>query len=85
MCLKAVLAAEETQKNILDKEFIENHTSGLLELREEIGKTDWSVIESESGLSRTKIEEVASLYCESKKVIACQLLNYCIQMWNLVP
>ncbi len=69
--IKAVLAAEETQKNILDKKFIENHTSGLLELREEIGKTDWSVIESESGLSRAQIEEVASLYCESKKVIAC--------------
>ena len=68
--IKAVLAAEETQKNILDKEFIENHTSGLLELREEIRKTDWSVIESESGLSRTQIEEVASVYCESKKVIA---------------
>ncbi|MGA1138259.1 MAG: molybdopterin-dependent oxidoreductase, partial [bacterium] len=69
--IKAVLAAEETQKNILDKEFVENHTSGFSELKDEIGKTDWTVIESESGLSRTQIEEVASLYCNSQRVIAC--------------
>ena len=69
--IKAVLAAEETQKNILDKEFLENHTSGFSELKDEIGKTDWTVIESESGLSRTQIEEVASLYCNSQRVIAC--------------
>jgi len=69
--IKAVLGAEETQKNILDKEFVENHTSGFSELKDEIGKTDWTVIESESGLSRTQIEEVASLYCNSQRVIAC--------------
>jgi len=69
--IKAVLAVEETQKNILDKEFLENHTSGFSELKDEIGKTDWTVIESESGLSRTQIEEVASLYCNSQRVIAC--------------
>ena len=69
--IKAVLGAEETQKNILDKEFLENHTSGFPEMKDEIGKTDWTVIESESGLSRTQIEEVASLYCNSQRVIAC--------------
>ena len=69
--IKTVLSAEETQKNILDKEFIENHTSGFSEFRDEIERSDWSVIESESGLSRTQIEEVASLYCNSKRVIAC--------------
>ena len=69
--IKAVLGVEETQKNVLDKEFLENHTSGLSELKDEIGKTDWTVIESESGLSRTQIEEVASLYCNSQRVIAC--------------
>jgi molybdopterin-dependent oxidoreductase alpha subunit len=69
--IKAVLGAEETQKDVLDKEFLENHTSGFSELKDEIGKTDWTVIESESGLSRTQIEEVASLYCNSQRVIAC--------------
>ncbi len=69
--IKAVLGAEETQKNVLDKEFLENHTSGFSELKDEIEKTDWTVIESESGLSRTQIEEVASLYCHSQRVIAC--------------
>ncbi len=68
---KAILTADKKQKNILDKEFIENHTSGFSEFRDEIGRTDWSVIESESGLSRAQIEEVATLYCNSKKVIAC--------------
>ena len=69
--IKAVLGVEETHKNVLDKEFLENHTSGFSELKDEIGKTDWTVIESESGLSRTQIEEVASLYCNSQRVIAC--------------
>jgi len=69
--IKAVLGAEEAQKNVLDKEFLENHTSGFSEMKDEIGKTDWTVIESESGLSRTQIEEVASLYCNSQRVIAC--------------
>ncbi len=69
--IKAVLAAEETQKNILDKEFIENHTSGLLELREEIGKRIGQSLNLNQVFPELRSKKWRHCIVNPKKVIAC--------------
>ena len=70
--IKAVCEAEELSPgDIFDHDFIKEHTEGLESVVEKVAVDDWQTIEKESGLERAQIEELATLYIKSDKVIAC--------------
>ena len=64
--MKSVLESGE-----IDQAFIAEHCTGFEALRADVLAEDWTVIELESGLSRTQIEEAAAVYRASNATIAC--------------
>ncbi len=69
---KHVLEAEaENPGKVLDREFIAEHTDGFEAFAEEVRKADWTVIETQSGLTREQLREAADAYINSNRVIAC--------------
>ncbi|MBY2918779.1 FdhF/YdeP family oxidoreductase [Rhizobium leguminosarum] len=58
-------------EGVIDRAFIEEHTSGLDELRADIEETTWDEIVSASGLSRRAIESAADAYISARNVIIC--------------
>jgi molybdopterin-dependent oxidoreductase alpha subunit len=57
---------------VLDREFIQNHTTGIDDLLADLDATSWNLIEEASGLSRSDIEFVGGIYAKAKRVI----INY---------
>ncbi len=75
--MKTVLALDteslaEGGDGVLDREFIQNHTTGIDELLADLDATSWDAIEEASGLSRSDIEFVGNIYAQAKRVI----INY---------
>jgi molybdopterin-dependent oxidoreductase alpha subunit len=62
-------AARANGRNVLDRDFIEQHTHGFDAFEAFVRATDWSDIEGASGLTRAAIEEAAQVYVEAEKVI----------------
>jgi molybdopterin-dependent oxidoreductase alpha subunit len=56
---------------ILDRSFIDEHTSGFDELRAEIVAIGWDKIVAYSGLTKEAIETAAGVYVNAKNVIVC--------------
>jgi molybdopterin-dependent oxidoreductase alpha subunit len=57
---------------VIDRDFITNHTIGIDELLADLDATSWDAIEEASGLSRSDIEFVGSIYGKAERVI----INY---------
>jgi molybdopterin-dependent oxidoreductase alpha subunit len=57
---------------VLDREFINNHTTGIDELLADLDATSWDAIEEASGLPRSDIELVGNIYAKAERVI----INY---------
>src|SRR6267378_1236855 len=57
---------------VLDRDFNENHTTGIDELLADLDATSWNAIEEVSGLSRSDIEFVGNIYAKAERVI----INY---------
>jgi molybdopterin-dependent oxidoreductase alpha subunit len=75
--MKTVLALDaeslaEGGDGVLDREFIQNHTTGIDELLADLDATSWDAIEEASGLSRSDIEFVGNIYARAERVI----INY---------
>jgi molybdopterin-dependent oxidoreductase alpha subunit len=75
--MKTVVALDakslgEGGHGVLDRDFINNHTSGIDELLADIDATSWDAIEEASGLSRSDIEYVGNIYAKAERVI----INY---------
>jgi molybdopterin-dependent oxidoreductase alpha subunit len=73
--MKVVIAADDAAANtngrrVLDLNFIAQHTHGFEALAEHIRALDWEEIEKESGLDRFQIEQAATVYMQSERVIA---------------
>jgi len=70
--IKAVLEAEGHRPGeVLDREFIENYTSGFDTLALAIESVSWDDIVEQSGISRTQIEEAAQIFIQSERTIFC--------------
>jgi molybdopterin-dependent oxidoreductase alpha subunit len=70
--IKLIFEAEKKYPgSAIKRDFVEKYTSGLEELRSNIGKTEWSQILSESGLSRELIEQAADAVLKSERMITC--------------
>ncbi len=53
------------EQGTVDGEFIAEHTHGFASFADLVSNTPWSCIESESGLSRSELEEVGRIYDSS--------------------
>lgn len=56
---------------VLDHSFIEEHTHNFESFADDLRKTDWTVIEEQSGLTRQSLKQAAEIYAKAKTVIAC--------------
>ncbi len=70
--MKAMLAAEDASPGaVFDRDFIREHTEGFEALVADLRATDWTAIESASGVSRAGIEQVAAIAQRSRATICC--------------
>jgi molybdopterin-dependent oxidoreductase alpha subunit len=70
--IKAVLEAEELAPGtILDREFIEQYTSGFEEVATAARNASWVELIEQSGISREQIEAAAKIFSESERTIFC--------------
>ncbi|WP_241576302.1 FdhF/YdeP family oxidoreductase [Rosenbergiella collisarenosi] len=66
---KALLEAEDISHDVLDREFIDEHTLDFAEFADDIRATSWDAIEQASGLKVEDLTRVAEHYANSKATI----------------
>lgn len=70
--IKHILESEAAAPGqVLDQDFIAEHTTGFAALKEDIEAADWEAIEAGCGLSREDLKKAADVYMQSDRVIAC--------------
>jgi len=67
--MKALLALEDSLGQVLDHEFIAEHTLGFEALAADLHATAWADIEQASGLHQADLEMVAAAYAKSNATI----------------
>jgi molybdopterin-dependent oxidoreductase alpha subunit len=67
--MKALLAMDAKQGNVLDHEFIADHTEGFDAFAADLDATSWDDIEIASGLFQSELEAVAIAYAKSNATI----------------
>jgi molybdopterin-dependent oxidoreductase alpha subunit len=67
--MKALLALDAAQGDVLDHDFIAAHTNGFEALAADLAQTDWVSIEAASGLARAALEDAAAAYAKSNATI----------------
>ncbi|MGU7775545.1 FdhF/YdeP family oxidoreductase [Burkholderia sp. MR1-5-21] len=67
--MKALLALDAEQGDVLDRAFIAEHTSGFDAFAADLEATSWDDIERASGLSQAQLEQVALAYAKSNATI----------------
>ncbi|MND67886.1 putative formate dehydrogenase [compost metagenome] len=67
--MKSLLEMEESVGQVLDYEFIEQHTNGFEALKADLLATAWPDIEHASGLTKAEMETVAAAYAKSNATI----------------
>jgi molybdopterin-dependent oxidoreductase alpha subunit len=72
---KAVLEAAEKDPDVLDREFIKQHTTGFDKYRALVASTAWSEIVRGSGIPEPDIWKLADSYIASKRVIIAWCLG----------
>ncbi|GAA0925253.1 FdhF/YdeP family oxidoreductase [Kribbella koreensis] len=68
LLLEAEAAAPGT---VLDKSFIESHTSGYELYAKHNSELDWAAVEQATGLTRAEIEEFTQRFVKSKATVIC--------------
>ena len=70
--MKEVLAAEEREPGkVLDKEFIEQYTTGFSEFTSALDGIEWTEITEQCGITRPEIGSAARIFIESERTIFC--------------
>ncbi|UAC75320.1 FdhF/YdeP family oxidoreductase [Burkholderia contaminans] len=67
--MKALLALDAAQGDVLDRAFIAEHTKGFDAFAADLVATAWDAIERESGLSQAQLEQVANAYAKANATI----------------
>ncbi len=62
---------EQRGGGVLDRDFIERHTTGFEEWAEAIRKLDWAEVERATALTRRQIEEAADMLADSDATVHC--------------
>ncbi len=71
VCKRLVEMEDVSDDKVLDRAFIEQHTTGFDAFIEDIKSTSWYEVERQSGLTQQQISEVAQIYATSKRAIVC--------------
>ncbi|WP_410218622.1 FdhF/YdeP family oxidoreductase [Paracoccus sp. (in: a-proteobacteria)] len=66
---KHVLALEKTEGGILDHDFLREHCAGLQEWMDWVEATPWDRLEQVSGLRRSEMQAIGSMYAKAKAVM----------------
>ncbi|MFT6835804.1 MAG: molybdopterin-dependent oxidoreductase alpha subunit, partial [Francisellaceae bacterium] len=66
---KIILEEAEENSFAIDKEFIQNHTSGFEEYKSLCESESWDSLEFQSGVSKEKIYKMARIYIDSQSCI----------------
>ncbi len=74
--MKAVLAIDAADvtaggAGVLDLDFITQHTEGFEALKADLDATEWSDIETVSGLTRADLERAGAIYAAAPSALAC--------------
>jgi molybdopterin-dependent oxidoreductase alpha subunit len=72
LCKHVLAKDEEAQqqgRSVLDRPFIESHTSGFDQFEQTVKATSWEEIERNSGLTREALQAAGQVYVEAEKVI----------------
>ena len=72
---KAVFEAAEKNPDVLDREFIEDHTRGVDEYRARVEATSWADLVRDAGVDEPAIRTLADSYMASKRVIIAWCLG----------
>jgi molybdopterin-dependent oxidoreductase alpha subunit len=72
---KAVLEAAEHNPDVLDREFIEHHTSSFDNYRALVAETPWSELVEGSGIAEVDIRKLADSYIQSERLIIAWCLG----------
>ncbi len=70
--IKEILASEEQRRGeVIDREFIDQKTSGFEEFADDIRRTDWEEITEASGICRDQIRQAAQIAMDADSMICC--------------
>jgi molybdopterin-dependent oxidoreductase alpha subunit len=70
--MKELFDAEERRPGqVIDRGFIDLHTSGFDEFKKALAGVHWGDILEQSGITKVKIEDAARIFMESERVIFC--------------
>lgn len=70
--MKEVLAAEAARPGqVIDREFIEQYTTGFAEFKTALTQVEFDEIVEQSGIGKAQIDEAARIFIESERVIFC--------------
>jgi molybdopterin-dependent oxidoreductase alpha subunit len=69
--MKVVLAEDRARGGVIDRAFVDAHTSGFDALKADLDATPWDDVIDGSGVDRRTIEEIGRLYARSERTIAC--------------
>jgi molybdopterin-dependent oxidoreductase alpha subunit len=69
--MKVVREEERRRGGVLDRAFIDAHTTGYVDVEQLIDATSWDDIVEDAGVSREVIEEIGRVYARSERTIAC--------------
>ncbi len=68
---KRILERAEEDPTVLDRNFIEEFSSGFDEYAMHIAAQDWDELERLSGASREQMERLGDAFCENEKIVTC--------------
>jgi molybdopterin-dependent oxidoreductase alpha subunit len=77
-------AEDEAPGTVLDREFIDEHTSGFAEYAAHLRRLDWADVRAATGLERARIEELAAQVRQARRIIVCWAMGL-TQHRNSVP
>jgi len=71
LAVATALAKVVVELDVIDRDFIQSHTSGFDVFAATLRATPWPDLERESGLSRAQLEHAAQIYIDSHATILC--------------
>ncbi len=69
--MKHVLEQEDLRGGVLDRGFIEQHTTGFDAMAGNLRRESWALLEEESGLTEAQMRSAGDIYLGARSVIAC--------------
>ncbi|MGW9113595.1 FdhF/YdeP family oxidoreductase [Microbacterium sp. NPDC055683] len=68
---KHLLEIEEAEGVVVDRGFVESHTSGFPAYRDALSRTGWAELEAATGLTESRIRETAERFRSARSAIVC--------------